>query len=175
MLPVPYRAISYNKYNSHFTATCDAQAVKPGHSATGLQQQFFANHVGCVPKKFRDINRAQRHLALDQDMRKGRNAVVGIATRYGLESPGTESRWGTSFSIPVQTGPGAHPDSYTMGTGSFFDGKAAEALTTHTHRTPRLKKQYSTVMPLTQDNAVDVHSLGTVPEHSRRRSVKNMS
>ena len=26
---------------------------------------------------------------------------------------------GTSFSAPVQTGPGAHPASYTMGTGSF--------------------------------------------------------
>jgi hypothetical protein len=26
---------------------------------------------------------------------------------------------GASFSAPVQTGPGAHPASYTMGTGSF--------------------------------------------------------
>jgi hypothetical protein len=26
---------------------------------------------------------------------------------------------GTRFSAPVQTGPGAHPASYTMGTGSF--------------------------------------------------------
>ena len=29
------------------------------------------------------------------------------------------SRWGARFSAPVQTGPGAHPASYTMGTGSF--------------------------------------------------------
>ena len=28
---------------------------------------------------------------------------------------------------PVQTGPGAHPASYTMGTGSFPGGKAARA------------------------------------------------
>jgi len=27
---------------------------------------------------------------------------------------------GTRFSTPVQTGPGAHPASYTMGTGSFL-------------------------------------------------------
>ena len=26
---------------------------------------------------------------------------------------------GAKFSAPVQTGPGAHPASYTMGTGSF--------------------------------------------------------
>jgi hypothetical protein len=26
---------------------------------------------------------------------------------------------GARFSSPVQTGPGAHPDSYTTGTGSF--------------------------------------------------------
>ena len=26
---------------------------------------------------------------------------------------------GVRFSVPVQTGPGAHPASYTMGTGSF--------------------------------------------------------
>jgi len=26
---------------------------------------------------------------------------------------------GARFSAPVQTGPGAHPASYTMGTGSF--------------------------------------------------------
>jgi len=30
-----------------------------------------------------------------------------------------KSRWEARFSGPVQTGPGAHPASYTMGTGSF--------------------------------------------------------
>jgi hypothetical protein len=33
--------------------------------------------------------------------------------------PGIELRWGARFSAPVQTGPGAHPASCTMGTGSF--------------------------------------------------------
>jgi len=32
-----------------------------------------------------------------------------------------------AFSAPVQSGPGAHPASYTMGTGSFQGGKAAGA------------------------------------------------
>ena len=49
----------------------------------------------------------------------GLDSSVGIATRYGLDGPGIESRWGARFSSPVQTGPGAHPASYTMGNGSF--------------------------------------------------------
>ena len=44
---------------------------------------------------------------------------VGLASRYGLDGPGIESRWGARFSAPVQTSPGAHPASYTMDTGSF--------------------------------------------------------
>ena len=44
---------------------------------------------------------------------------AGIATCYGLDGPGIESRWGVRFSAPVQTGPGAHPTSYTIGIGSF--------------------------------------------------------
>jgi hypothetical protein len=49
----------------------------------------------------------------------GRDSSVGTATRYGLEGPGIESLWGEIFSAPVQTGPGAHPTSNTMGSGSF--------------------------------------------------------
>ena len=50
----------------------------------------------------------------------GRDSSVGIATRYGLDGPGIESRWGGArFSAPIQTGPGARPASCTMGTGSF--------------------------------------------------------
>ena len=50
---------------------------------------------------------------------RGRNSSVGTATRYGLDGPGIESRWGARFSTPVQTGPGAHPVSCTTVTGSF--------------------------------------------------------
>ena len=49
----------------------------------------------------------------------GPGSVVGIATSYGLDGPGIESRWWARFSSPVQTGPLAHPASFTMGTGSF--------------------------------------------------------
>jgi hypothetical protein len=49
----------------------------------------------------------------------GRDSSVGIATGYGLDGPGMESRWGARFFAHVQIGPGAHPASCTMGTGSF--------------------------------------------------------
>ena len=48
----------------------------------------------------------------------GRDSIVGIATRYELDGPWIESRWGARFLAPVQTGPEAYPASSTMG-GSF--------------------------------------------------------
>ena len=58
---------------------------------------------------------------MDQD------SLVGTATRYGLDGRGIESRWGGArFFAPVHTGPGAHPDSSTMGNGSFSEVKRAE-------------------------------------------------
>ena len=50
---------------------------------------------------------------------QGRDSSVGIATRYGLDGPGIESRWGARFSAPLQTGPRSHPVSYIMATRSF--------------------------------------------------------
>jgi hypothetical protein len=55
---------------------------------------------------------------------------VGIATRYGLDCRGSIPRQGQDFSLfhGVETGSGAHPASYPMGTGDLFPGgKAAEA------------------------------------------------
>jgi len=57
-------------------------------------------------------------------MVKGPGSVVGIVTGYELEGPGIESRWGARFSTPVQTSPGAHPASCTMGTGSIPEVKS---------------------------------------------------
>jgi len=41
----------------------------------------------------------------------GRDSSVGTATRYELDGPGIESRWGATFSAAVQTGPGTQPPS----------------------------------------------------------------
>jgi hypothetical protein len=43
---------------------------------------------------------------------------TGIASRRLLDSLGNESRWGTRFSAPVQTDPGARSAFYTIRTGS---------------------------------------------------------
>jgi len=56
-------------------------------------------------------------------LKVGRDSSVGTATGYGRDGPGIESRWEARFSAPVQTCPGAHPASCTMGTGSFLGGK----------------------------------------------------
>ena len=47
---------------------------------------------------------------------------LGIETCYGHVGPGIESLVGAIFSAPVQTGPGAHSASYTMGTESLSQG-----------------------------------------------------
>ena len=49
----------------------------------------------------------------------GYDSSVGVATRYGLDGPLIESRWGARFSVPIQKGPRVHPASYTMGTRCF--------------------------------------------------------
>jgi hypothetical protein len=49
---------------------------------------------------------------------RGRESSVGITTGYGLDGLGIESRVGARLFAHVHTGPGAHPVSCTMGTGS---------------------------------------------------------
>jgi hypothetical protein len=44
---------------------------------------------------------------------------VGTVTGYGLDDPRMESRWRRDFLYLFQTGPGAHPTSCKMGTGTF--------------------------------------------------------
>jgi hypothetical protein len=63
----------------------------------------------------------------------GPGSVVGIATGYGLDGPRIESRWGARFSVPVHTGPGAHPASCTMDTGSFSGVKNGRGVTLTPH------------------------------------------
>jgi hypothetical protein len=57
----------------------------------------------------------------------GRDSVVGIATRYGLDGPGIESRWGRDF--PHPSGPALRPTQSPIQwvSGLFPGGKAAGA------------------------------------------------
>jgi hypothetical protein len=58
----------------------------------------------------------------------GRDSLVGIATRYGLEDPGIDSRWGRDFPQPFRPalGPAQPP---TQSAPGLFPGGVA--LTTH--------------------------------------------
>ena len=66
-------------------------------------------------------------------MLSGPGSVASIATGYGPDGPGIESRWGGRFSAPVQTGPGAYPASCAIGTGSFPVVKSSRDVTLTPH------------------------------------------
>jgi len=75
---------------------------------------------------------------------EGRDSSVGIATTLRAGRSGDRVPVGTRFSVPVQTGPGAHPASYTMDTGSFPGVKRPGSGVDHPlHLAPRLKREYN--------------------------------
>jgi hypothetical protein len=57
---------------------------------------------------------SNREIRWVTDLSGGPGSSVGIATGYGDRIP-----VGVLFFVHIQTGPGAHPASCTMGTGSF--------------------------------------------------------
>ena len=64
---------------------------------------------------------------------RGPGSVVIIATGYGLDVQGSNPGGRARFSAPVQTGPGAHPASCTMGTGSFPGVKSGRGVMLNPH------------------------------------------
>jgi len=53
----------------------------------------------------------------------GPSSVVSIATGYGLDGPGIESRWGRDFPHLLRTALGPTQPPVQWGTGSFLGGK----------------------------------------------------
>jgi len=82
---------------------------------------------------FIQLSTSLNHLPVIMPHSSGLGCAVDIATGYGLDGPGIESRWGARFSAPVQTGPGAHSVSCTMGTGSFPGVKSGWGVTLNPH------------------------------------------
>jgi hypothetical protein len=81
-------------------------------------------------------------------LRVGRDSSVSIATGYGLDCPGIESRSGARFFAHVHTGLGAHSASCTMGVRVFpgEENGRGVVLTTHLHLAPR--SRMSRAIPL---------------------------
>jgi hypothetical protein len=75
----------------------------------------------------------------------GPGSSVGIVTGYGLDGPGDRIPVEARFYAPVRTGPGAHPASCTMGTGSFpgVNSGRGVTLTPHPLLVPLVMKEYS--------------------------------
>jgi len=91
----------------------------------------------CVSKKLRWIRFSLRIYVFSSQYR-GSGSSVGIATELRAGRSGIESRWRWDFpSVP--TGPGAHPASCKMGTGSLPGVKCGRGvlLTTHPLLVPR--------------------------------------
>jgi hypothetical protein len=82
---------------------------------------------------------------------RSRDSAVGIATGYGLDDGGVRDRVPVESRISVlhvvQTGSGAHPASYPMGTGCAFAGGKAVGVwswpTTDLQLMPRSRKRGS--------------------------------
>jgi hypothetical protein len=68
----------------------------------------------------------------------GRNSVISIATRYGLDGPGIESRWGRDFPYQSRQAPGAHPASGGSCPGLKRPGLGVDH---PPHLAPRLKEE----------------------------------
>ena len=103
------------------TKYLDQSYLSPYH----LHARSIATNTEIPKEQVTCINhKVPRHVI---GLSMGRDSSVGTATLYGLYGPGIESRREARFSAPVQTGPGAHPASCIMGTGSFLGGKAAGA------------------------------------------------
>jgi hypothetical protein len=74
----------------------------------------------------------------------GRDSSVGIATRYGLDDPGIESRWRGEIFSTRSDRPWGPPSLLYYGYRAFPGGKAAGASCYHpSHLQPRLRKEYS--------------------------------
>jgi len=72
------------------------------HSRHQLSVTLKLHHMGCRYESVRCTSYISNSYLY---MR----SVVGIATRYGLDGPGIESRWAARFSALAETGPAAHP------------------------------------------------------------------
>jgi len=94
--------------------------------------------------------------------------ILKIRSHYLHSRSGDRIPVGARFSATVQTGPGAHPASCTMGTGSFLGVKSGRGvkLTPHLHLVPWSRRGRAipllplwAVQPVQSLSAISIFSL----------------
>ena len=145
--PAPFTQISHcSQFRFHRSSQTSATYL-PRHTKRrcweSLRQHLRDYNVYIV-----GLNLTEKQRKLEAKFRKmsaslcGPGSSVGIATNYGLDGPGIESRWGARISALAQTGPMVHSASGTMGTVSFPGVKSGRGvrLTPHPLLVPWSRK-----------------------------------
>jgi len=115
------------------TVVANARCVPPALASTNFILPRQCIYVFYTILTSNTNSFSERHLHTSPSNGCGPGSSVSIVTGYGLDGPEIESRWGARFATPVQTGPGSHPASCTMGTGSFPGGKSGRGVTLTPH------------------------------------------
>jgi hypothetical protein len=102
----------------------------------GLSDRFGNSGYPRIGDAFAAVLQGTRELG------KSRDSSVGVATRYVLDGPGIESRWGRDFPQPSRPalGPTQPPIQWAPDLCRGQSGRGV-ALTTHPNLAPRLKEE----------------------------------
>jgi hypothetical protein len=84
------------------------------NTSTSFVRRYFRKHTSHRALTMSELSTYWMHV----NYIVGRDSVVSIATRYGLDGPGSNSSGGEIFRTSPDR-PWGHPASYSMGTGSF--------------------------------------------------------
>jgi hypothetical protein len=123
--------MKWNNSNAN-SATNSTRSISKPETEHNIEQ--FATNIQLKTQLFRFFTSPRfcfSNLHLTLFVGRAAQSVEGMAT--GLDGLGIESRWEARFSAPVQTCPGAHPASCTMGTGSFPGVKSGRGVTLTPH------------------------------------------
>jgi hypothetical protein len=106
--------------------TMTAYLQRPPSVSTFVERQNIPN---TYDRSKRRVEKCDRHLTNMVD----RDRVVGVATRYGLDGPGIESRWGRGFPHVFRRPLESTQTPTKMGTRSLSRGYSGRgvALTTY--------------------------------------------
>jgi hypothetical protein len=90
------------------------------------------NNIPCFCVEYRGANFSAANYDAVYPLR-GPGSSFGVATPLRVGRSEDRIQVGARFSAPVQTGPGSHPTSCTMGNGSFPAVKSGRGVTLNSH------------------------------------------